>query len=91
MFDHVIKHYKEFDEFSSLKEYVLTAKDISFNPPEEAWIKDCPDGRTFILIRSRVIFLVKNKRGEIATMFRPDPKKHGYPTNEDYFNAQCKG
>lgn len=29
-----------------------------------------------------------DKYGAPRTMFKPDPAKHGYPTNRDYFNAQ---
>ena len=28
------------------------------------------------------------KGGVPRTMFKPDPKRHGYKTNMDYFNAQ---
>ncbi len=33
-------------------------------------------------------FGVVSANGVIRTYYRPDPVMHGYPTNEDYFNAQ---
>ncbi len=33
-------------------------------------------------------FGVVSTNGTVRTFFRPDPAKHGYPTNMDYFNAQ---
>lgn len=88
MFSHVFKHFKEFSEFSSPKEYVLKAKDFSSNPPKTARIKKRNNGDLVIWDPVSNIFVAKEKTGHIRTMFKPDPKVHGFSTNEDYFNSQ---
>lgn len=36
------------------------------------------------------VFAVALSDGTPRTMFIPDPKKHGYPSNLDYFFAQMR-
>lgn len=35
-------------------------------------------------------FGVLAPNGEIRTYFKPKPREHGFPTNREYFNAQCQ-
>jgi pyocin large subunit-like protein len=49
---------------------------------------DAPYGDKLVYHLPSNTFGVMNAAGEPKTMFKPDPSKHGYPTNLDYFNAQ---
>ena len=58
------------------------------NPPQGTLTKVRPNGDQLFYNPKTEIFASKTKDGQIKTMFIPDPKKHGYKTNLDYFNAQ---
>ncbi|MGX2968388.1 VENN motif pre-toxin domain-containing protein, partial [Ursidibacter sp. B-7004-1] len=87
-YQHWDKHKSEFPNLNNAKEYVDMAHDFMRNPPEDTLVKTRKNGDTIFYSPKSGIFAVKNKENIPKTMFKPDPKKHGYKTNEDYFNAQ---
>ncbi len=46
------------------------------------------DGCIRVYDRATNTFAVYEPDGTTATFYKPDPAKHGYPTNEDYWQAQ---
>jgi RHS repeat-associated protein len=87
-FNHWKKHAKEFPEFHNAKEYVSGAQKFVSSPPPGTLTKVRPDGSTVMYNPATNTFAVKNVNGTPQTMFRPDPSRHSYATNLDYFNAQ---
>jgi RHS repeat-associated protein len=87
-FGHWKKHGAEFPEFQNAKQYTEGARRFLNEPPRGALTKARPNGETIVYDPATNAFGVRAADGAPKTMFRPDPAKHAYPTNLDYFNAQ---
>jgi hypothetical protein len=87
-FGHWQKHGGEFPELQNAKQYVEATTSFVNNPPAGARIKTRANGDIIIYDPNTNTFAVSTSDGVPKTMFKPDPAKHGYPTNLDYFNAQ---
>jgi hypothetical protein len=83
-FSHWEKHKSEFPEFLNSKQYVEGAKNFLNNPPTGALTKT-QGGNTLIYETATNTFGVRTANGTPRTLFRPDPSKHGFPTNLDFF------
>jgi hypothetical protein len=86
--EHWKKHGSEFPQLQNSKQYVQTATDFLNNPPSTALTKVRPNGDVVVYDPVSDTFGVRASSGEPRTMFTPDPSKHGYPSNLDYYNAQ---
>ncbi|HWQ31399.1 MAG TPA: RHS repeat-associated core domain-containing protein [Blastocatellia bacterium] len=86
--EHWLKHRKEFPNLRNAVEYVKEARKFLDKPPSTALVKRRPNGDKVIYDPVSDTFAVADKNGVPRTMYKPDPKLHGYPTNIDYFNAQ---
>lgn len=84
---HWTKHGTEFPEYSNASQYVEAAQNFVNSPPYSVLTK-VRNGDTILYDPVSNTFAVRAIDGVPRTMFRPDPSKHGYPTNMDYFNAQ---
>ncbi len=84
---HFDKHGGEFP-FLTEEEYVQAAQDFTSHPPPGTRIVVQEDGDQAYYSPERNFFAVTSPDGKIRTFFRPDPKIHGYKTNDDYFAAQ---
>jgi filamentous hemagglutinin len=87
-FGHWQKHKQEFPDIKNAKQYVESTKDFIDNPPPGALTKIRPNGEKVVYDPATNTFAASLPTGEPKTMFKPDPTKHGYSTNLDYFNAQ---
>ncbi len=87
-FGHWKKHGSEFPGIQNAKQYVEAAKKFMTNPPKGALTRTRANGDVVRYDPKTNTFGVMDKSGTPKTMFKPDPAKHGYPTNLDYFNAQ---
>jgi len=87
-FGHFKKHGGEFPGIENAKQYVDAARRFTGSPPSGALTKVRGNGDVLIYDGATNTFGVRAADGVPRTMFRPDPAKHGYPTNLDYFNAQ---
>jgi hypothetical protein len=87
---HFQKHAAEWvPPISSESEYLRRASDLlSFPPGGSILEKVRPNGDILRYRPATNEFAAMAPDGTIRTFFRPDPAKHGYPTNLDYFNAQ---
>jgi pyocin large subunit-like protein len=85
---HYEKHGGEFPEYPNATQYAKGAKEFLNDPPAGSLSKVRPNGETVIYDPATNTFGVKTAGGVPKTMFRPNPTKHGYPTNKDYFDAQ---
>ncbi|OCZ70561.1 hypothetical protein A7P25_05545 [Achromobacter xylosoxidans] len=85
---HWNKHSSEFPEYSNASQYVGGAQSFVSKPPANVLTKTRTNGDTLFYDQATNTFAVKAADGAPRTMFRPDPKQHGYSTNLDYFNAQ---
>jgi len=87
-FEHFKKHGNEFPGIQNAKQYVKAAQDFVNHPPSGSLTTVRPNGDVVVYHPATNTFGIKNAAGEPKTMFKPDPTKHGYPSNMDYFNAQ---
>jgi len=85
---HWQRHGAEFPEFQNAKQYAEGAKTFFNNPPVGTLTKTRQNGDKLFYNPVNNTFGVQSANGAPRTMFRPDPAKHGYPSNLDYFNAQ---
>jgi RHS repeat-associated protein len=86
---HWKKHGAEFPEYGSKGEYIEGAREFLNSPPPGALTKTrATTGEVVVYDPVTNTFGIRTADGTPATLFRPDPAKHGYPTNVDYFNAQ---
>lgn len=69
-------------------DYALKAHEFLHNPPAGTLSKTRPNGDVVRFDPATDTFGVMDKTGAPRTLYKPDPTKHGYPTNLDYFNAQ---
>lgn len=87
-YGHWVKHGSDFPNLLNAKQYVEQATDFLRNPG--------PNVQTIIRGNGDVVrfdpttdeFGVMTKDGVPKTYYIPDPAAHGFPTNQDYFNAQ---
>ncbi|WP_316233728.1 RHS repeat-associated core domain-containing protein [Bradyrhizobium sp. SZCCHNPS2010] len=87
-FGHWQKHRAEFPELQNAKDYVEATKNFFAKPPPGTMTKTRPSGDKVFYDPESNTFGVQAADGSPRTMFRPDPAKHGLPTNLDFFNAQ---
>jgi filamentous hemagglutinin len=87
-YEHYRKHRSEFPQYKNAIEYVEGAHDFMRNPPAGTLVKSRANGEKVFYHQQSETFAVLNSDEIPKTMFKPDPAKHGYPTNLDYFNAQ---
>jgi RHS repeat-associated protein len=87
--EHFKKHGGEFPGLRNAKEYVESARRFTGAPPAGALTKiRATNGDVVIYHPATNTFGVRTANGVPRTMFKPDPARHGYKTNMDYFNAQ---
>lgn len=77
--------------FETADDYINAARDFIDNPPPGTLTARQKDGDTVFYHAETNRFAVKSKRGAPRTFFNPDPARHGYDTNLDYFKAQTDG
>lgn len=90
--NHWNKHRSEFPGINNAKEYLERARTFVTRPPDGTLmrLRQNADGtfdRIYFNPRSNE-FAVITQGGQLRTFFKPDPAKHGYPNNLDYFRAQ---
>ena len=85
---HWEKHKDEFPTLMSQNDYYRFAQNFVTNPPKDTLEKVRKNGDSVLYQPSTNTFAVKTKDGLPRTVFRPDPKDHGYKNNLEYFNAQ---
>ncbi len=85
---HYNKHGKEFPNINNAVEYVEEAHKFIKDPPLGTFSKVRSNGDTIFYNPQIETFAVKAQDGAPKTMFKPDPSRHGYLTNMDYYNAQ---
>ncbi len=84
---HFGKHGSEFGH-SSVSDYHNTASTFTQSPPSGTQQKVGKDGKNYFYHAPSNTFAVTTKKGEIATMFQPDPAKHKYTDNQAYFDSK---
>lgn len=84
---HFKKHGKDFG-FQTEADYIQAVHNFIKNPPAGTIIIIQSDGDIVFYDSQKNWFAVTTKRGTPRTLFKPDPKIHGYPTNQDYVDAQ---
>lgn len=87
-FGHFKKHGHEFPQHPNALKYVEGAHDFMKAPPSGTLVKVRENGEKVFYHPGTETLAVQSLEGAPKTMFKPDPSKHGYPTNLDYFNAQ---
>jgi hypothetical protein len=87
-YGHWKKHGNEFPEFQNAKQYVDGTRDFLNSPPPGTLVKTRPNGDKVFYNPVSNTFGIQSAGGAPRTMFKPDPAKHGYSSNLDYFNAQ---
>ena len=85
---HWQKHKDEFPTLVSQNDYYRFAQDFVTNPPKGTLVKVRKNGDSVFYQPSTNTFAVKTKDGLPRTVFKPDPKEHGYTNNLEYFHAQ---
>ena len=86
-FRHFKDHGADFDAKNAV-DYVRKAQDFLHNPGPGVLSKTRVNGDVVRFDPATDAFGVMDKTGASRTFYKPDPAKHGYPTNLDYFNAQ---
>jgi filamentous hemagglutinin len=89
-YSHWNKHGSEFPEYKNSLQYVKGAQDFVANPPTGTLAINRSNGDVVLYNPVTDIFAVKSADGTPKTMFVPDPAKHGYKTNLEYFYGQKK-
>jgi septal ring factor EnvC (AmiA/AmiB activator) len=87
-FEHWRKHAAEFPEYEYNWQYFDGAKRFLAEPPPGTLVKVRDSGQRVLYHPESNRFSVQNPDGSPETFFRPDPAKHHYPTNLDYFHDQ---
>jgi len=87
-FGHWRKHAAEFPEYEQAGQYFDGAKSFFRDPPAGTLTKVRSNGEKIFYFPERNVFGVQATDGSPHTFFKPDPAKHGRPTNLDYFNDQ---
>lgn len=86
-FEHWRRHRDEFPHLNNALEYVDEAHRIINKPPSSALVGSRANGEIVVYDPIRNVFAVGLEDGTPKTMFVPDPARHGYRTNQDYFYA----
>ena len=87
-FWHWKKHGTEFSELVNSKQYVEKIRDFISNAPSGTLTKTRSNGdMLFYHVESNTLAIFTKEKIP-RTLFKPDPSKHNYKTNLDYFNAQ---
>lgn len=81
-------HRSDFPNLKNAAQYQKAANRFLNSPPAGTLTKTRADGDIIRYNPRTNTFAVMTKGGVPRTMFKPDPKRHGYKTNMDYFNAQ---
>ncbi|MBU2895225.1 pre-toxin TG domain-containing protein [Vibrio hepatarius] len=85
---HWKKHGAEFPELQNAKKYVEATNNFLNHPPTGTLTKTRSNGDVVRYNEQSNTFGVMTKEGTPRTMFKPDPKQHGFETNLEYFNDQ---
>lgn len=89
--ENAFRHFKDHGADFGAKnaaDYVRKAQDFLQNPSAGVLSKTRANGDVVRFDPTTNAFGVMDKTGAPRTFYVPDPAKHGYPTNLDYFNAQ---
>jgi hypothetical protein len=90
--ENAYRHYKdhvtEFLGLNNAVEYVEQAHTFMKSPPTGTLTKVRANGDEIFFHEVTNTFAICNADQAPRTMFKPDPTKHGYSTNLEYFNAQ---
>ncbi|WP_430733403.1 hypothetical protein [Ectothiorhodospira lacustris] len=89
--ENAFRHFKDHGADFGAKnavDYVRKAEHFLHNPTAGVLSKTRANGDVVRFDPATNAFGVMDKTGAPRTFFKPDPAKHGYPTNLDYFNAQ---
>jgi len=87
---HWNKHKGEFPQLNNSLEYVREAQKFLSDPPSTALVGARGNGDIVIYDPASNVFAVGLSDGTPRTMFAPDPSKHGFASNLEYFYAQLK-
>ncbi|HEX8347157.1 MAG TPA: polymorphic toxin-type HINT domain-containing protein, partial [Actinoplanes sp.] len=87
-YGHYKKHGAEFSDVQNSLQYVNKARDWFANPSSSVRARTRGNGDVVRFDPNTDYFGVMTRDGTPKTFFVPDPTKHGYATNLDYFNAQ---
>lgn len=89
--ENAFRHFKDHGADFGAKnavDYVRKAQDFLHNPGAGVLSKTRANGDVVRFDSATNAFGVMDKTGAPRTFFVPDPAKHGYRTNLDYFHAQ---
>ncbi|WP_166682983.1 polymorphic toxin-type HINT domain-containing protein [Streptomyces aquilus] len=87
-YSHWNKHKGDFPNIRNSREYVDQAYDFMTSPNSAIQEKVRSNGDFVRFNANTNEFGVMTSAGVMRTYYKPDPAVHGYPTNQDYFNAQ---
>jgi RHS repeat-associated protein len=87
-YEHWKKHRGDYPHIPNSVKFVEFAKNFIASPPKGALVKFRPNGDKVVYDPSTELFAVGQPNGDPRTIFKPDPAKHPYANNLDYFNAQ---
>jgi len=83
---HFNKHKDEFPEFANSKQYVEGAKRFMTDPPPGTYTRIRESDGAILRYNPDTNTLgIMSKDGVMNTMFKPDPAKHRFPNNWEYF------
>ncbi len=83
---HYNKHRSEFPEFANSKQYVEGAKNFMTDPPPGTYTRIRESDGAILRYHPDTNTLgIMSKDGVMNTMFKPDPSKHRFPNNWEYF------
>jgi hypothetical protein len=87
-YNHWVKHGEDFPNLMNAKQYVEQAKSFLRNPGPDVQGTVRDNGDVVRFDSNTQEFGAMTEEGTPRTYYRPDPDSHGYPTNQDYFDAQ---
>ncbi len=88
-YQHFRKHGADFG-FNQAEQYYKAAHDFVTSPPAGTLSVVQQDGDMIFYNPDLNWFAVKTRDGVPRTLFKPDPKIHGFATNMDYFRTQTE-
>jgi pyocin large subunit-like protein len=85
---HWKKHKGDYPGLQNAKQYVEEAQE--FMQSGDPWIQTKVRGNGDVVRYNRVTenFGIMTSDGRIRTYYKPNPRNHGYASNQDYFDAQ---
>lgn len=86
---HYKKHGAEFP-FATKEDYINAAHEFLNNPPMGSTIATEKDGDIIVYDPAQNWFAVMNKKHVPRTFFKPDPKIHGFATNDEFVKDSIK-